>query len=172
MVIGRQNFQGTAASSNRRSIAAGILLGLSLGGFVDGILLHQIIHWHNMGSAILPPNSLESMRQNMRWDGLFHAAVWILTMLGVYRLLLDARAGRSLPAPRAFTGLLVLGWGLFNLIEGIIDHHLLGLHHVRDLPVHVPLYDWLFLGFGGVGFVLLGWGMSLRRPWRSSVPEY
>lgn len=142
------------------------MLGLGLGGFVDGILLHQIIHWHNMGSAILPPTSIESIQQNMRWDGLFHLAVWILTLLGVYRLLLDARSGRLLPTPGVFTGLLLLGWGLFNLVEGIIDHHLLELHHVRDFPVHVPLYDWLFLAIGGVGFLCLGWAMSLRHPWR------
>ena len=34
---------------------AGIVLGLGLGGFVDGITLHQIMQWHNMGSAVLPP---------------------------------------------------------------------------------------------------------------------
>ena len=33
---------------------AGIVLGLGLGGFVDGIALHQIMQWHNMGSAVLP----------------------------------------------------------------------------------------------------------------------
>jgi uncharacterized membrane protein len=27
------------------------------------------------------------MQQNMTWDGLFHAAVWLLTVLGVYLLL-------------------------------------------------------------------------------------
>lgn len=58
------------------------------------------------------------------------------------------------------TGLLILGWGLFNLVEGIIDHHILGLHHVRDLPAHVPLYDWLFLGIGGVRLILVGWALS------------
>ena len=31
---------------------AGIVLGLGLGGFVDGIALHQIMQWHNMGSAV------------------------------------------------------------------------------------------------------------------------
>jgi uncharacterized membrane protein len=172
MTIGRQNPQRPAASSHQLSIAPGIMLGLGLGGFIDGILLHQIIHWHNMGSAILPPTSIESMQQNMRWDGLFHLVVWVLTLLGVYQLLLDARAGRLLPGSRAFTGLLVLGWGLFNLVEGIIDHHILQLHHVRDLPVHVPLYDWLFLGIGGVGFLCLGWAMSLRHPWRRLPAEY
>jgi len=142
---------------------AGIMLGIGLGGFVDGILLHQIIHWHNMGSAVVPPTTMEAMQQNMTWDGLFHAAVWLLTLVGVYWLLSDARRGARLPSPKAFTGLLIFGWGLFNLVEGIIDHHLLGLHHVRDLPAHVPLYDWLFLGIGGVAFILLGLAMARER---------
>jgi uncharacterized membrane protein len=140
---------------------AGILLGIGLGGFVDGILLHQIIHWHNMGSALVPPTTMQALQQNMVWDGLFHAAVWLITVVGVYRLLSDARRGAPLPDGRAFTGLLVLGWGLFNLVEGIIDHHILDLHHVRDLPAHVPLYDWLFLAVGGAGFILVG--MTLAR---------
>ena len=58
---------------------------------------------------------------------------------------------------RWLLGLLVGGWGAFNLVEGLVDHHLLQLHHVRDLPVHVPAYDWLFLAVGGVGFLALGW---------------
>jgi uncharacterized membrane protein len=138
----------------------GITLGLGLGGFVDGIVLHQIAQWHNMGSAVLPPTTMEAMQRNMRWDGLFHAAVWLLTIAGVYWLLREARRGLPLPSAGAFTGLLLLGWGLFNLVEGIVDHHLLGLHHVRDLPMHVPLYDWLFLGIGGIGFIVLGWMMA------------
>jgi uncharacterized membrane protein len=141
----------------------GILLGLGLGGFADGISLHQIAQWHNMGSAILPPITMEAMKSNMLWDGLFHAAVWTMTLVGVYWLLSDARKGKVLPNVSSFTGLLVLGWGIFNLVEGIIDHHVLNLHHVRDIPVHAPLYDWLFLAIGGVGFILIGLGMS-RRP--------
>ena len=139
---------------------AGIILGLGLGGFVDGILLHQIVHWHNMGSALVPPTTVEAMKRNMAWDGFFHAAVWLMTVVGVYWLLADARKSRPLPDGKAFTGLLVLGWGLFNLVEGIIDHHILGLHHVRDLPIHVPLYDWLFLAIGGAGFIMLGWALA------------
>ena len=138
----------------------GLLLGLGLGGFADGILLHQIMQWHNMGSAVVPPATIESMSDNMRWDGFFHAAVWLLTVIGMYWLAADARSGRPLPSGRMLSGLLVLGWGLFNLVEGIVDHHLLGLHHVRDLPAHVPLYDWLFLAIGGVGFIALGWAMA------------
>ena len=28
--------------------APGVLLGVGLGGFVDGILLHQLLQWHHM----------------------------------------------------------------------------------------------------------------------------
>lgn len=149
-----------SASEQTPARRAGIVLGFGLGGFVDGIALHQILHWHNMGSAVVPPVSLEALQRNMRWDGLFHAAVWLCTLAGVYLLLGVARRGLPLPGPRAFTGLLLLGWGLFNLIEGVVDHHLLELHHVRDLPTHVPVYDWLFLGFAGLGCIVLGWTMA------------
>jgi uncharacterized membrane protein len=142
---------------NRR---AGITLGIGLGAFVDGIALHQIIHWHNMGSARVPPTTMEALERNMIWDGLFHVMAWLFTLVGAYLLLTDARRGDPLPSVRAFTGQLIIGWGLFNLVEGIIDHHILSLHHVRDLPVHVPAYDWLFLLVGGIGFILVGWAMA------------
>ncbi len=146
-----------ARPAGRPSLWPGIVLGLGLGGFVDGIALHQIAQWHNMGSAVLPPTTMAAMQQNMRWDGYFHLATLALTVAGVYLLLRDARAGTPLPGAKAFTGQLLLGWGIFNLVEGVIDHHLLGIHHVRDVPQHVPLYDWLFLAIGGVGLVAIGW---------------
>jgi uncharacterized membrane protein len=145
----------------KRSALPGLMLGMGLGGFVDGIFLHQVVQWHNMGSAVLPPTTMEAMRQNMLWDGWFHAATLLLVIVGVYRLLSDARSGLRMPTTKAFTGMLILGWGTFNLVEGVVDHHVLELHHVRDLPVHVPMLDWAFLVIGGAGFILLG--RSLAR---------
>ncbi|MEJ7811401.1 MAG: DUF2243 domain-containing protein [Gemmatimonadaceae bacterium] len=136
---------------------AGVVLGIGLGGFADGIALHQIAQWHSMGSARVPPVTMEAMRQNMRWDGLFHAAVWLITIAGVFMLLADARRGAALPRPATLGGQMLLGWGLFNLVEGLVDHHALALHHVRDLPAHVPAYDWAFLLVGGVLFIAVGW---------------
>jgi uncharacterized membrane protein len=145
-------------------LTAGIVLGIGLGGFVDGIALHQIAQWHNMGSAVLPPTSMEAMRRNMLWDGLFHSATWIVTVIGVYMLRADPQGEHTPRTVTALTGELLLGWGAFNLIESIVDHHLLNLHHVRDLPVHVPLYDWVFLAIGGFGLLAIGWLlMSGRR---------
>ena len=80
---------------------AGIVLGLGLGGFVDGIALHQIMQWHNMGSAVLPPTTMDAMAQNMVWDGMFHAATLVLTLVGVR----DAVVGwGSWVEPSAFIG--------------------------------------------------------------------
>ncbi len=162
---------------SRRGTLPGVVLGIGLGGFMDGIFLHQVVHWHNMVSAIVPPVTLEAVQQNMIWDGLFHAAVWIVTVAGVFLLLREVRRGATLPTPGRFVGLLLVGWGLFNLVEGLLNHHILQLHHVKDLPTHVPLYDWLFLGIGGVAFIIIGivmaWPMpniaERRRP--AGVPE-
>lgn len=141
---------------------AGILLGLGLGGFFDGIVLHQILQWHNMGSAVVPPTTMEAMAANMRWDGLFHLATLLLTLAGVLALYGEGRRGTAPPTLRVLFGQMILGWGAFNFVEGLVDHHLLELHHVRDVPLHIPAYDWIFLGVGGVGLVVLGW--LLARP--------
>ena len=144
-----------------RWLTSGIVLGVGLGGFADGILLHQIAQWHNMGSAVLPPTTMEAMSQNMVWDGMFHAATWLTTLCGVL-MLWRAAASSQQPTIATFIGEMLVGWGAFNLVEGVIDHHVLGLHHVRDLPVHVPLYDWIFLAVGGFGFLLVGRAMMHR----------
>jgi uncharacterized membrane protein len=158
-----------AVESNRRALTGGLILGLGLGGFIDGIVLHQIAQWHNMGSAVLPPTTMDAMMQNMRWDGLFHAATLILTIVGVVVLWREGQRGTAPSSLRVLLGQMLLGWGVFNMVEGIIDHHLLELHHVRDVPLHVPAYDWVFLGVGGLLFIVVGWLMS--RPRAVAVPR-
>jgi hypothetical protein len=51
-----------------RATVAGVLIGIGVGG----IVLHQIAQWHNMLSNLVPPHTMEYMRVNMTWDGLFH----------------------------------------------------------------------------------------------------
>jgi len=151
-----------AVADRAAVLTGGLILGLGLGGFVDGILLHQILQWHNMGSAVLPPTSMDAMMQNMRWDGLFHAATLALTIAGVLMLWREGRRGTAPATVGVLIGQMIFGWGIFNLVEGVVDHHLLGLHHVRDLPAHVPAYDWAFLAVGGVAFVVVGWLLARR----------
>lgn len=56
-------------------VSAGFLLGLGLGGFFDGIVLHQVLQWHHMlSSAGYPPDTLANLEANTFFDGLFHAS--------------------------------------------------------------------------------------------------
>jgi uncharacterized membrane protein len=138
-------------------LSAGVLLGTGLGGFVDGIVLHQILQWHNMLSSVRPPVDLVAMKYNMVYDGLFHAFTWVMVALGVWRLWL---AGKRADVPwsgRSLSGSMLLGWGLFNLIEGLIDHQLLGVHHVHPGDGELA-WD---LGFLALGVLQIagGWGV-------------
>jgi uncharacterized membrane protein len=119
-----------------------------LGGFADGIVLHQILQLHNMMSARIPPDNLLDVKVNMVWDGVFHAAVWIMTVTGLGLLFKAGGRADVRWSGQAFSGSLLLGWGLFNLIEGIIDHHLLGLHHVMEYAADKLPADLAFLAFG------------------------
>jgi uncharacterized membrane protein len=139
-----------------RVTLAGILIGIGMGGFVDGIVLHQIAQWHSMLSNIVPPHTMDAMRVNMTWDGLFHALTWIVTLVGILRLRSAASARAAVPSFQVFTGQLILGWGVFNLVEGIIDHQILGIHNVREV-LNSTVYNLAFLGIGGILFILLGW---------------
>jgi uncharacterized membrane protein len=81
----------------------------------------------------------------------------------------DGLAGLSPRRLSVLIGQMILGWGLFNLVEDMIDHHLLNIHHVRHMPFHVRAYDSVFLAVEGVGFSLIGLLLA-RRPRELSPP--
>ena len=145
-------------SSPSQPRAAGLLLGVGLGGFVDGIVLHQILQWHHLltSEGSYPKTTVAGLEANTLADGLFHAATWIAVAVACWLL---ARRPSRLPA-RAQLGLALAGWGAFNVVEGLIDHQLLGIHHVRD-DLGAPLgWDLAFLAFGAL--LILG-GLALTR---------
>lgn len=140
-------------------VKSGLLLGAGLGGFVDGIVLHQLLQWHNMLSSVVPPTDLVAMKLNMLWDGMFHALMWLMTAAGVWQLWRAGGRTDTLWSSRAFVGALLLGWGLFNAIEGVVDHQILGIHHVRPGSGELA-WD---LGFIASGLLLCASGAALIR---------
>ena len=150
-------------TSRRPLVLAGLPIGVGMGGFVDGILFHQILQLHNMLSAVRPPDTLVNVEINMVWDGLFHAGTWAFTAVGIFLLF---RAGHNSAAAwsgRTLAGAVLAGFGLFNLIEGVIDHHLLGVHHVVE-RLGLSVYDWLFLASGLVLLAAGVWLVKTDRP--------
>lgn len=144
-------------SNYRPLISAGIVLGLGQGGFFDGIVFHQLLQWHHMFSSVRTDRTIAGMELNTLGDGLFHLLDWALTLVGIF-LLWRAGSRKDVPwSGRAFGGALLLGAGLFNLVEGILNHHILGIHHLRLGP-HQFLWD---LSFLAVGAILAGIGLRL-----------
>lgn len=142
--------------------APGLLIGLGLGGFVDGIVLHQLLQWHHMVSDTpgYPPTTLDGLQANTVADGVFHAASWLLVVAGLVALVAVWRSGRAAPPWPAQLGLVLAGWGVFNVVEGTIDHLVLGVHHVRD-DLGGPLgWDLAFLV---LGVVQIAAGAALAR---------
>ena len=155
----------TVTGSSRRLLptrAPGLLYGLGLGGFVDGILLHQILQWHHMVSSVgeYPVTTVAGLEVNTLADGFFHAATWVLVVAASITTLVAWRQGRLAPTWGFHVGLVLAGWGIFNLVEGLVDHQLLGVHHVRD-DLGAPL-SW-DLGFLASGVLLVVGGWLLHR---------
>ncbi|MEV4639914.1 DUF2243 domain-containing protein [Actinoplanes sp. NPDC049548] len=140
--------------------APGLLLGAGLGGFVDGIVLHQILQWHHMLTGVRSPDTVAGLRMNTLADGLFHVAAWLLVLGGIALLYSRVtRDRREAWRSRELWGWALAGWGLFNLVEGLVDHQILGVHHVREGAGHLP-WDLAFLALGAL---LVGAGWAVRR---------
>ena len=148
----------------------GLLLGVGLGGFVDGIILHQILQWHHLltSEGSYPATTVAGLKANTLADGLFHAATWLAVAVGLWLLWRRRDATHEPATGRALVGWMLVGWGLFNLVEGFVNHHLLGIHHVRD-GANEMAWDFAFLVFGAC-LVLVAWLLAGARPRAISQP--
>ena len=147
-----------AARDRKFPLSAGILFGLGLGGFFDGIVLHQVLQWHHMVSSWYPIDSIPNLELNTRWDGIFHSATYVFVVLGLFILWRVAHRGHLSWSNKLLVGSLLMGWGLFNSVEGVIDHQILGVHHVNET---MPRDQWIFWDVGflvwGVAMLVAGW---------------
>jgi uncharacterized membrane protein len=144
-------------------ISAGILLGLGLGGFFDGIVLHQILQWHHMlTSAGYPATSVANLEWNTLWDGIFHSSTYVFVLIGLILLWKRAHRAHVRWSSKLLAGSILMGFGIFNLTEGIVDHHLLGIHHVNETvpPAQWIYWDIAFLLWGAL--MLIGGWFLLR----------
>ena len=97
----------------------GLLFGLGFGGFVDGIVLREILQWHHMISGAQSSETLAGLELNVVADGFFHVVTWLLVMAGSIMTLVSWRQGRLAPTWSFHFGLLVAGWGFFSVVEGL-----------------------------------------------------
>lgn len=143
-------------------VRAGFLLGVGLGGFFDGIVFHQILQVHHMLSATTDPNTVGDLRLNVLADGFFHAFTYVCTAVGVGLLWRAEGADGVHASGETLLGSLVMGWGAFNAIEGLVDHQVPQIQHVWpggpgggvwDLAFLVCGCLWLWVLAGSTGMI-------------------
>ncbi|HEX8348469.1 MAG TPA: DUF2243 domain-containing protein, partial [Hymenobacter sp.] len=101
------------------------------------------------------------------WDGIFHASTYVFVVLGLVVLWRAAHRTHLLWSGKLLGGTILMGFGIFNLVEGIIDHQLMGLHHVNET---VPQDQWWVWDIGfliwGAAMLVGGWAL-----WRSGKQD-
>lgn len=136
-----------------------IVLGIGSGGLIDGIVFHQILQWHAMLSNKMAPVTLVAKSVNAFWDGIFSGFCMLVILVGIvllWKMLWRKDINRS---SRLLAGGMLLGWGFFNMIEGLINHLVLKLHNVREVVEGRTTWNLAFLGFAFVliivGYILV-----------------
>ncbi|MBX4867250.1 DUF2243 domain-containing protein [Rhizobium bangladeshense] len=142
--------------------SSGVLFGLGLGGFFDGIVFHQLLQWHHMFSGWYPAPSVENLQSNTFWDGVFHSATYLFFLAGLLILWRHARRPHFGWSTRELIGTILIGFGLFNLVEGLVSHQLLGIHHVNE-TVDRSLWIYWDIGFLAWGAIMLAAGWMIVR---------
>lgn len=133
---------------------AGLLLGVAMGGFLDGILLHQVLQWHHLLSAVDSP-AVQDPRVQILADGLFHAFMYGLAVAGLVSLWKARQAFAATGGGRLLAAWLLIGFGAWHVLDAVLFHWVLGLHHIR-MDSQPLLWDALFAGLG-LGATLWGW---------------
>lgn len=130
----------------------GFILGLGTMGSLDGVIFHQILQWHSVYMETDKHGKLLS-------DGFFHVATTILMVIGAYILWKADKPYKPYGASY-LAGWILIGAGVFNFTEGLINHQILELHHVKPGDPNELAYDLAFLASG---LILAGIGWLLRR---------
>lgn len=148
--------------------AAAMLLGAGLGGFIDGIVFHQLLQWHSVFSLQIPRNTAFTKSINMFWDGVFHLLTLLTTVAGVCMLWWSTGRKHALRSNRLLLGGLLSGWGLFNITEGSWNHLFYETHFVKETTGRPDIWNMGFL-FAGILFCV--WGLGLYEKTRSKHSE-
>lgn len=134
---------------------SGRVLGFALGGFFDGILLHQVLQWHHLLSG-LEGTPWRDLRIQVAADGLFHLLMYVVALGGLWALW-RTRAEHGLPgAGRLLWAEVLMGFGAWHVVDAVLSHWVLGIHRIRMDSAHPLLWDLAWLAVFGLAAVAVG----------------
>ncbi|WP_121742674.1 DUF2243 domain-containing protein [Natronorubrum halophilum] len=155
----------TVTSTRRRLLLAGGAIGFGFGAVIDTVLFHLIFQTHHLLSGYYDPYSLDGLRTNVMFDGLFLLATLGITAAGLGLLWVTVNGTAERFSTRYLVGWIVVGAGVFNVYDGIVDHYVLDLHNVvHGTEAWNP--PWI-----GVSLLLLALGWGILRTVDGHVPS-
>jgi uncharacterized membrane protein len=119
-----------AGKEMKRTIWSGVLAGFGLAAFIDEMVFHQLLHWHHFYDK-------STMAAGLVSDGLFHAFGFTAMVVGLFLMADALRRGGFIP--KRWWAALLIGWGGFQLYDGIVQHKILRLHQIR---YHVTIWPY------------------------------
>jgi uncharacterized membrane protein len=150
-----------AARMRKRLAWGGFWTGFALGGFFDGILLHQILQWHHLLAGVGPSGTVPDLRYQILADGVFHLVHYVFMVLGLW-LIWSTRAGLAANgAGRDIIAWALIGFGSWHIIDAVVSHWMLQLHRIR-MDVDNPLL-WDLIWLVPFGIVTLAIGIWMLR---------
>jgi uncharacterized membrane protein len=133
----------------KRNLFSGVLFGIGLAAFIDETVFHQLLHWHHFYDKSTTALGLVS-------DGVFHAFSWFATIASLF-MFADLRRKSALNFLRWLGGVF-LGYGLFQLYDGTVQHKVMRIHQIRynvDILPYDMIWNAVALASVIIGFRLL-----------------
>nr|WP_227004070.1 DUF2243 domain-containing protein [Salicibibacter halophilus] len=114
---------------------SGILFGIGMMAFIDEALFHLLLQWHHFYDRSTTEIGLMS-------EGLLHAFSWFATIASLFMLAgIKKRNGFWL---KRWGGGVLLGAGIFQFYDGIVQHKLMRIHQVRYVD-NLIVYDLVWI---------------------------
>lgn len=148
----------------RRSLLSAGIFGFGFSGLIDVVILHQILHLHHLVSGLYPLSSLEGLRTNITADGLFSLGMILIAGIGAGLLWQSERRSTALLAFRPIVGAAVIGLGIFDLYDVLIDHIVLGLHQPASQGGYYNPH------WAVISLLIIGTGLYIYRSGRKKIP--
>ncbi|ADJ15586.1 DUF2243 domain-containing protein [Halalkalicoccus jeotgali] len=121
----------TDIGGHRRALLLwGGVFGFGLGAVLDVVIFHQILQTHHLLSSVYDPLSYDGLRTNVMFDGLFSLSMLLIAGLGATMLWRTVNRAREPLSGLVVVGAGLVGAGVFNVFDGVVDHYLLGIHDV------------------------------------------
>lgn len=128
------------------------MLGFGLGALADVLLFHLVLQWHHLLSSLYTPATLSGLRTNIFYDGVFSLGALGAMTVGAAAVWRAVNRAEEPYSGVRLVGSVLVGAGLFNVFDGVVDHYLLHIHEVvhgdPSLNPHWVGASLLLLGLG------------------------